>query len=192
MKTTVENFVGVFEDAYPKDYCNSVIEYFEEAAKVGHTITRQQQGDLSIVKNDSQVYAHYETSIKDCAGLIEKFNTIFWTQIYPQYSEQYSALKQSGAHTNYCFKVQKTVIGGGYHTWHYESSTREASTRLLTWILYLNDVEEGGETEFLYYPKRIAPKAGTFILWPAAFTHTHRGNPPISNTKYIVTGWVEF
>jgi len=25
-----------------------------------------------------------------------------------------------------------------------------------------------------------------------AFTHTHRGNPPLSNTKYIMTGWLEY
>jgi hypothetical protein len=192
MKTTIENFIGVFEDAYPKEYCDSVIEYFGEAEKAGHMLSRQQQGSLRIEKNDAQVFAHSETSIKYCSELIEKFNNVFWKQVYPQYSEKYSALIQSGPHTNYAFKVQKTEVGGGYHTWHYESATRESSTRLLTWILYLNDVEEGGETEFLYYPKRIKPKTGTFILWPAGFTHTHRGNPPLSNTKYIITGWIEF
>jgi hypothetical protein len=90
------------------------------------------------------------------------------------------------------WKVQKSVVGQGYHVWHYEGDTRITCNRLLAWILYLNDVEEGGETEFLYHPKRIKPKAGTLILWPSAFTHTHRGNPPISNTKYIVNGWVEY
>mgnify|MGYP003351836575 CR=1 FL=1 len=59
------------------------------------------------------------------------------------------------------------------------------------YLMYLNDVEEGGETEFLYYPKRIKPKKGTLIMWPAGFTHTHRGNPPISNEKYIVATWTE-
>jgi len=88
--------------------------------------------------------------------------------------------------------MQKTEIGQGYHVWHYESSTRGNCTRLLSWILYLNDVEEGGETEFLHLHRRVKPKAGTFVLFPAAFTHTHRGNPPLSNTKYIATGWVEF
>ena len=64
--------------------------------------------------------------------------------------------------------------------------------RVLSWILYLNDVEEGGETEFLYQSMRFKPKAGTFILFPAHFTHTHRGNPPLSGVKYIATGWIEF
>ena len=59
-------------------------------------------------------------------------------------------------------------------------------------MLYLNDVKEGGETEFLYQHKRYQPKEGTLLIFPAGFTHTHRGNPPISNDKYIVTGWLEF
>ena len=82
--------------------------------------------------------------------------------------------------------------GEGYHAWHCEDDSRDNATRILTFILYLNDVNEGGETEFLYYPKRIKAEAGKLILWPAGFTHTHRGNPPLSNTKYILTGWVEF
>jgi hypothetical protein len=61
----------------------------------------------------------------------------------------------------------------------------------MTFILYLNDIDEGGETEFLYYPKRVKAKQGRLILWPAGFTHTHRGNPPLSNTKYVMTGWIE-
>ena len=66
------------------------------------------------------------------------------------------------------------------------------SHRLALVLLYLNDVAEGGETEFLYQSLRIKPKKGTVIICPTDFTHTHRGNPPLSKTKYIATGWVEF
>ena len=53
----------------------------------------------------------------------------------------------------------------------------------------INDVEEGGETEFLHQHVRFTPKRGTVVFWPAAFTHQHRGNPPLKGTKYILTGW---
>jgi hypothetical protein len=192
MNVTIENFVGIFEDAFSKEYCDKVIEFFEDSVKAGLGVTRQQQGEAKTLKDDTQVYAHSELQLKYGSATINEFNDIFWRDIYPTYAAKYEALKDSGTHQNYAFKIQKTKIGGGYHIWHYESGTREASTRLLTWTLYLNDVEEGGETEFLYYPKRVKPKAGTLLLWPAGFTHTHRGNPPISNTKYIVTGWLEF
>ena len=58
-------------------------------------------------------------------------------------------------------------------------------------MLYLNSLEpdNAGETEFLYQQKRIAPKENTMIIWPAAYTHTHRGNPVHNAYKYVITGW---
>ena len=84
---------------------------------------------------------------------------------------------------------QKTLQGQGYHVWHFENSSYQNSRRSVVWTVYLNDVEEGGETEFLYQSVRIKPKRGTVVIWPAHFTHIHRGNPPLSGDKYIATGW---
>ena len=59
-------------------------------------------------------------------------------------------------------------------------------------MFYLNDVNEGGSTDFHYQNKSIQPKAGSMVIAPAYFTHTHRGAVPISNDKYILTSWVLF
>ena len=61
--------------------------------------------------------------------------------------------------------------------------------RWVAWMVYLNDVEEGGETEFLYQSLRIKPKKGMAVIWPGTYTHLHRGNPPLKGDKYILTGW---
>ena len=87
------------------------------------------------------------------------------------------------------FKFQETTPSGGFHDWHHENGSQETKERFLVWSIFLNDVEEGGETEFLYHSMRVKPKKGSMLLFPSGFTHTHRGNPPISNTKYIATGW---
>ena len=63
------------------------------------------------------------------------------------------------------------------------------ATRAFVVQLYLNDIEEGGETEFLYIGKRIPARAGRLIIFPAGFTHAHRGNPPLGQTKYICSSW---
>lgn len=85
---------------------------------------------------------------------------------------------------------------GGYPYWHSEVypqlPSNEALHRILLFMYYLNDVEEGGETEFHYQNRKIAPKKGTMVIAPAYFTHTHRGNIPVSNDKYIITSWVLF
>ena len=76
--------------------------------------------------------------------------------------------------------------------WHSETGTRRNSGRIAVFTLYLNDIEDGGETEFLYQGLRVKPEQGALVIWPTGYTHTHRGNPPLKDTKYIVTGWVEF
>jgi hypothetical protein len=188
MNSTIENFVGIYENAFSKEYCNDIIQYFELLHSKGCSITRQQEspGMLKTTRDTDTVWS----DIRD-TDFIPSFNEKFW-ECYSLYADKYDVIKASAQHNIYMWKVQKSVVGQGYHVWHYEGDTRITCNRLLAWILYLNDVEEGGETEFLYYPKRIKPKAGTLILWPSAFTHTHRGNPPMSNTKYIVNGWVEY
>ena len=57
-------------------------------------------------------------------------------------------------------------------------------------MYYLNDVESGGETEFYFQKRSIKPRKGTVVIAPAGFTHTHRGNVPISGDKYIITSWL--
>ena len=56
--------------------------------------------------------------------------------------------------------------------------------------VYLNDVEEGGETEFLHQSVRVKPKKGRIVIWPAAFPYVHRGNQPLSGEKYLLTSWI--
>lgn len=87
-------------------------------------------------------------------------------------------------------KVQRTRVGGGFHQWHFEDA--EDRSRFLVWTLFLNDVKEGGETEFLYKNTRVPAKQGSLCLFPSDWTHLHRGNPPMSNEKWIMTGWYEY
>ena len=116
----------------------------------------------------------------------------FWDKCYPEYVNKYAVLQDMPHHQIYHVKVQKTKPTGGYHVWHCESADAISGRRVLVYTIYLNTIEEGGETEFLYYPRRVKAELGKLVLFPPGFTHTHRGNPPISGTKYIVTGWLEF
>ena len=59
-------------------------------------------------------------------------------------------------------------------------------------MTYLNDVNDGGETEFIHQGMQIHPEKGKTLIWPADWTHTHRGIPSPTETKYIVTGWFNF
>lgn len=196
MTVNIENFIGVFDGFYCNEFCESVISFFDQMEKEGFVKNRkQEEGDEinKFVKDDSLIFTHlftkYPTYHSPFHGAF--LNTI-WREIYPLYCEKYDILPNLGRHEVYSNKIQKTEIGQGYHVWHTESYDENTARRLLVYTLYLNDVDEGGETEFLYYPRRVKPVKGRILLFPASFTHTHRGNPPISNTKYIITGWIEY
>jgi hypothetical protein len=85
---------------------------------------------------------------------------------------------------------------GGYHHWHSEicadDTGCETLHRALFFILYLNDVDVGGETEFFYQKRKVSPKKGRIIVSPAGFTHTHKGHVPVSDEKLIATSWIMF
>ena len=89
-------------------------------------------------------------------------------------------------------KMQRTDAGGGYHIWHAEQGGGSHANRVLVYMLYLNTLPEGGngETEFLYQQQRIKTEENLTLIWPAAYTHAHRGNAVFGEqSKYIVTGW---
>lgn len=186
------NFIGIYENVLPAPNCQELIDFFEKCDKLGLTRTRQQSDRVS--KLDKQDDSFFLTSALELVNydVVHTFGALFWTHAYQKYIDEYPILEQVAKHQIYSFKMQRTQVGGGYHIWHTEQFDRITSDRLLVFTCYLNDVEEGGETEFLYYPKRVKATQGTFLLFPGSFTHAHRGNPPLSNTKYIVTGWVQF
>jgi len=105
------------------------------------------------------------------------------------YLNKYPCLTKLSNWTSSCTIIQKTCPSEGYHDWHCENITYNNSTRAVAWMVYLNDVEEGGETEFLYQRKRMKPTKNTALFWPGSWTHQHRGNPPLSGDKYVLTGW---
>ncbi len=85
---------------------------------------------------------------------------------------------------------------GGYPYWHCELYPRdpgcETLHRHLLWTLYLNDDFDQGETEFLFQQRKVAPRTGSLLIAPTAFTHTHRGNRPQRGDKVIATSWILF
>ena len=187
----MKDFIGIYRGALSKEFCNELIQLFDTSYERGFTHNRQKQGYSADKASGECLYAHY-MPLQHLAGTYNTFLDTLW-MIYESYASEYPvALKHSTDPVGvYEAKIQKTVPGQGYHSWHYESSGKGVSNRVLAYTAYLNDIEEGGETEFLHYNKRIRPEAGMLTFFPAGFTHLHRGNPPISNTKYIITGWFE-
>lgn len=194
MKIMHENFVGTYDGFFSDSFCDNLVDYFEWCQKNNKTHGRSESEKI---KNDEAInLTPFSTTeinfvFPQITGFISEFNDKFWNECYADYSKKYSVLKDYSEHTIFSYKIQKTIPTGGYHIWHSENGSVEYSRRIGVYILFLNDVEEGGETEFLYFSKRINAKKGRLIIFPPNFPWAHRGNPPLSNTKYIMTGWIE-
>lgn len=189
-----QNFIGSYNDVYPDGFCNHIISEFERISQKGWCGNRQDTENAPKTKKDDQFYF---LNLKN--HVLSPFNGECATEIffeglqrcYDHYVSEYDILKDLNLRCT-SVKIQKTSPGGGYHIWHSEQGNGDSANRVLTYILYLNTLDEdsAGETEFLYQRLRIPPQENCMVLWPAAFTHPHRGNAVYGDKpKYIVTGW---
>ena len=89
------------------------------------------------------------------------------------------------------YMIQHYKPGGGYKIWHHERGELHNSSRVLVFMTYLNDVDDGGT--FFKHQKLLTPaKKGLTIIWPTDWTHTHKGQISQTKEKYLITGWFNF
>jgi hypothetical protein len=194
MNVEHKDFIATYKDVYPKGYCEHLIREFDRLEQSGAGSYRHQgEGADAHKKNDHQIAlnmrVHTLTPFEDTAASDIFFNGL--QKCYDEYTNKYSVLKDGKIHGT-AMKMQRTPPGGGYHIWHAEQGNGIHANRVLVYMLYLNTlpVDAAGETEFLYQQRRVQPEENTLLIWPATFTHAHRGNLVFGDqSKYIVTGW---
>jgi hypothetical protein len=190
-KVSIDNFIAVYDNYITSEECSKAIELYENQNKFNRTVNRIGSENSSILeKQDQQFYAApYNLNIwwEELKPMMVNFEMAF-----RHYIKNTGADDAYGVPFNFTnLKIQKTLPTEGYHVWHVEHNKGfENEARAFVFSVYLNDVEEGGETEFLHFSKRVKPKTGRIVIWPAAFPYLHRGNPPLSGKKYILTSWM--
>mgnify|MGYP006134626561 FL=1 len=114
-------------------------------------------------------------------------------ECYLDYLVQYPVLKKmiKDVHVGK-FNLQKYNKNGHFAGVHSERTSLTTLHRLFAWMTYLNDVEDGGITNFTHYKIDVKPELGKTLIWPSEWTHAHSGGIVKSGTKYIVTGWMHF
>ena len=92
------------------------------------------------------------------------------------------------------FNIQRYKSGQHFQKIHTERSGLTSLHRVFAWMTYLNDVDikDGGSTFFSHYGLEIQPRKGLTLIWPAEWTHAHKGNLLKADNKYIITGWMHF
>lgn len=185
------NFIYEKDDALSKELCDAIIKKGEKVLAT-NLISRSSGPSVGIgeAQFHNGKFGRYDYQLY----LPDNFED-FWATIQSaifygldEYKSEITAVTRQSLTADFA-KWQKTPVNGGYSQWHIEQGNGPCANRSLAWMIYLNDIDNGGETEFLYQQMRVKPKAGTLLIWPAGVTHPHRGNPPYSGDKYILTGW---
>ena len=172
-----ENFIRIYENIFPDEMITDLVQM---ASQTVNWNSRSHN-----FRSDSLLWLDPFWPL-----MVKEGNKHLSDKALSSYIKDFPYLLEVGEY--WCsgsMNLQKTEPLEGYHSFHCENTTSSNGFRILAWMIYLNDVEEGGETEWLYQQLKIKPKRNTCVIWPGSFTHLHRGNPPISGTKYILTGW---
>lgn len=180
----------IFSGFISEKLCDEITEYFDNTAEKnqGTIAVPGKDGILKKSKNSQEItldprnplYEKYIIELQNCLN---------------QYIQQFSFCNYYGAFSILeNIKIQKYPKGGGYLDFHTERGSREFpnSSRHLVFMTYLNSITAGGGTEFFHQELVVSAEKGKTIIWPADWTHTHRGITAKHDEKTIVTGWYSF
>jgi len=194
----MERFMMEFPNSIPDMLCEDLINMYELEVDL------QYKG---------RVHAGLVTNIKDTTDImipkgndrwkkIEEFLYIELGRCYKKYNEKINekneyfensnsryTLLNSDVFINF-FMLQKYDKGKGKYIYHDDFKVdNNKNHRIVTFLWYLNTIEHGGTTDFFNGEIKIKPEKGKLLLFPASWCYPHCGRTPLSDDKYIITGW---
>jgi Rps23 Pro-64 3,4-dihydroxylase Tpa1-like proline 4-hydroxylase len=179
-------YIEIYKNVLTKELCDTIIQMFQNEPN----------------KHDGSTSGGIDKNIKNTTDFhlqnnVNKQWIDIDTQLYQalndcltNYRNKYDAFQVFKSINDTGFQIQRYIKGDGFYVYHHDFLADKNKYRILTFLFYLNDIEEGGETEFFYGKLRIKPEAGKCVLFPASWTFPHRAIMPISDDKYIITGWL--
>ena len=187
------DFIYINENSIPLDLCNEIINTFENEPNKYKGVTRSGQNDkikktldysINININENSAWFNISKFLyEELSKNLKSFNEYL--------NKKYGRTFLNNNMFDTCFLMQKYNKNEGKFVYHDDFSmvNNMKMHRVITYLWYLNDVDEGGETEFCGDFK-VKPTVGKLILFPASWCYPHKGMMPLSNDKYIITGWL--
>jgi hypothetical protein len=199
---TMKNYIYKNNNSISPELCEDIIKMFEEENNKYEGVTFggldkniKDTTDFIIPKNNekwNKINTFLDTEIKNNIKIYldELNNKIDFQNKEQNTTLEYKIFKNT-SFTNSNYMIQRYLKGKGKYIYHNDFSINyeNKTYRTITYLWYLNNVDEGGETVF-FGDYKINPKAGTLIFFPATWCYPHTGKMPISSNKYIITGWL--
>ena len=161
--------------------CDKLIEYHKnniEYKNRSHITAGKISTDVTVfIGNKNPIMHMYMQEVMKAVGL---------------YIKTYDLEHMFAVTLREAFNIQHYAPNEGFLGYHCERIQSQTNQRALVFMTYLNDVTDGGETEFKYQKLKVKPVKGKMVVWPTDFTHLHRGVVSPTQEKYIATGWYNF
>lgn len=188
-------FIGDF--SIDPQICDRLVELHRACDRQG-LVKRGGLGRAGQVVTDVAKKDSFDLAVDNVPGeLQERYGVpLYYKELQrcvEQYVQQHPLLSKVGLYkVTESPSIQHYRPGGGFRLEHFERACLAASTRMLVWMTFLNDVTDGGGTRFVYQQSTFDARKGRTLIWPTDFTHTHVGVVSGSQHKYIITGWFNF
>jgi hypothetical protein len=188
-------FIKEFKNALSKELCENIIKQFEadDTKRNGITFSGvnleiKNTYDICISSNPEK-WGDLDSILFE--NLYSNLNKYFkLTNNYLSGNTTMHNIKTNTMMRDRGFQIQKYIKNEGKYIYHNDFwSFENGEYRILTYLWYLNDVYDGGETEF-FGTLKIKPEAGKLLIFPTFITYPHSGLMPTSNDKYVITGWI--
>ncbi len=182
------NYISIFDNAISKEQCDVIInefEYNKDKHVDGMTGSYKVQPDQ---KKSIDLLCKIDDSSSTSKILSKSLN--HHVQLYKnKYPDVNNLLYPWSCGSLY--NVQKYYPKWGFFSRHCEVTNMMTSNRVLTWMFYLNNVQNGG-TLFPSNDIVVDAVEGRLVICPSYWTHGHQGQISETHIKYIATGWYVF
>lgn len=170
--------------------CDEMINWFESNPDL------KLEGSVSGIlnnKNDNYVVHDVKKAIQSNPPPDHPISHLMTNIIFDAY-KHYSDIRPA-PQSNICardYSIRVYEKNTGYFKPHFDQNAGGTVKRIFAIIMYLNDVYEGGETEFPHYDIKVKPEKGKVLIFPCSYLFPHQGNMPLSDDKYIATSFINF
>jgi prolyl 4-hydroxylase len=179
--SSIQDFIKIYDNVFSEQYCNFLINYIDSGID-----SRNAKFIDHELKPKFYEYVFEESMVQECISKLNPFLDKYVDQVecdewLPQnYTYEYPRVKKYRQNTTDQFDTHVDV--GNY----------PSARRFLTFLIYLNTVDKGGETCFTGIDRFIRPKRGRMIVFPPLWMIPHRGNPTIGEDKYILSTYLHY
>jgi len=182
------SFIFEIENALPDFLCDDMVARFESnpddqyQGRVG-----SEMGEDTDLKKTTDLVVTGKEHWQDVQNNL--FRSL--AMALQEFSKQYPYFGDLRRFKDMGYNLQRYQQDEYYH-WHVDADNEALASRQLVAIWYLNDVEQGGETDFYHQQISVEPAKGKLILFPPFWTHQHRAAVVEKGVKYIATTWITF